>query len=364
MITRKIITAVGLIPCAVYLQAHAQDSVTLYGRIDQSIQFGNASGGHTVRMDGSDVAPTVWGLKGTEDLGGGYRAVFKLEDGFTASTGKIAGSGNLFYREAYVGLGGPFGQLTAGVNYTPFFMTLITFAQGPISTFGWGNASNNYFFVGSTRTNNSLRYDSPTYHGLSLKATYSFGTNGDPTQPGALGDTFSVGLSYRVGQFAADIDYLQQQAATSTPVSATTSTVVGNYVMAAASYDFNWFIPSLVVQTHRGGQNVAAASSATYQNPDNDYYDFSLTVPNIGPGIFLLDFGQYKDLARSSGDSTTMAIRYDYWLSKRTGLYVGFGHVRNGSTATFSMAGSQGAGLPAAPGESVTSGVVGIVTRF
>jgi predicted porin len=364
LFSKKLLSAIGLLSCGIYLPAFAQGSVTLYGRLDTAIQVGNGAGGRLTRLDSSEVAPSVWGMLGSEDLGGGYRALFKLEDGFSPTTGKIASTGALFYREAWVGLGGPFGQIQAGVNYTPFFTTLITFAQGPISTFGWGNASNNYFFVGTTRNNNAIRYQSPTFAGLSVRASYAFGSNGDPTLPSALGNTFSAGLVYRAGGFSADLDYLQQSAATVTPLNATTSTVMGNYVMAAAMYDFGWIQPSLIVQTHRGGQNVAGASTTTFQNPDNDYYDLSVLVRDIGPGTFLLDFGQYRLLGKSSGDSTTMAIRYDYWLSKRTGLYAGFGHVRNGSTATFSMASSQGPGFPTTPGGSVTSAVVGMMTRF
>ena len=361
---KKILPALGLLTCCVAAPAFAQSSVTLYGRIDTSVQVGDAGGKRLARIDSSNVAPSVWGLMGSEDLGAGYRAIFKLEDGFNPTTGSIAGAGALFGREAWVGLGGPFGQVQLGVNYTPFFTTLITFAQGPISTFGWGNASNNYFFLGTTRNNNSVRYQSPTFGGLTLRASYSLGSNGSTTLPSALGNTLSAGLAYRAARFSLDVDYLQQSAASLTPVTASSSTIMGNYVMLAMMYDFDWVQPAMLVQTHRGGQNVAASSTATFQNPDNDYYDLSMLVRHIGPGTILLDFGQYKRIGNSAGDSTSMAIRYDYWLSKRTGLYAGFGHVRNGSAATFTMSESQGAGFPTTPGASVTSFVVGMVTRF
>jgi predicted porin len=303
-------------------------------------------------------------MLGAEDLGGGYKAQFKLENGFNPTTGSIAGSGNLFGREAWVGLSGPFGQTQIGLVYTPFFTTLITFAQGPFSTFGWGNASNNYFFVGTTRNSNAVRYNSPTFAGLTFRASYSNGSNGDATLPAALGRTVSAGLAYRLGQFSADINYLQQSAATTTPVNAGTTTLQGKDAMIAMMYDFGWIQPSIIYSFHRDGQNVAAASTATFQNPDNNYYDLSVLVRHLGPGIVLLDFGQYTRLGRSSGDSTTMAIRYDYFLSKRTGVYAGFGHVRNGSTAAFTMAAAQGPGLPTKPGAGVTSFVVGLITRF
>jgi predicted porin len=361
---KKILSALCLLPCCAALPALAQSSVTLYGREDVSIQTGNAGGSRLTRLDSSNVAPSVWGLMGSEELGGGYRAIFKLEDGFNPTTGSIAGAGALFGREAWVGLAGPFGQTQIGVNYTPFFTTLITYAQGPISTWGWGNASNNYFFLGTTRNNNAIRYNSPTLGGLTLRASYSLGSNGSTTLPSTLGNTLSAGLNYRVGAFSMDADYLQQSAASVTPVGATTSTAVGNYFMAGMLYDFGWVEPAALVQTHRGGQNVAASSTSTFQNPDNDYYELSLLIRHIGPGTILLDYGQYKRVGDSDGDSTSMAIRYDYFLSKRTALYAGVGHVRNGSAATFTMSGSQGAGFPTHPGASVTSFVLGMVSRF
>ncbi|MGS0892946.1 porin [Burkholderia stagnalis] len=362
---RKTFSALCLLPCCCVVQpALAQNSVTLYGRTDVSVQTGHSGGGALTRLDSSNVAPSVWGILGSEELGGGYRAIFKLEDGFNPTTGSIAGSGALFGREAWVGLAGPFGQVQFGVNYTPFFTTLITYALGQASTWGWGNASNNYFFIGTTRNSNAVRYNSPRIAGLMLRASYSLGSNGNPDLPRTLGNTLSVGVNYRIGAFSMDVNYLQQSAAVGTPVSAGTSTTMGSYAMVGALYDFGWIEPSFLFQTHRGGQNVLAANSASFQNPDNDFYELALLIPHIGRGALLLDFGQYKRLGNSAGDSTSMAIRYDYSLSKRTTLYAGFGHVRNGSEATFTMSGSQGAGFPATPGASVTSGVVGIISRF
>jgi predicted porin len=67
--------------------AHAQSSVTLYGALDTSIAyFGNQQGanrsGGTFQLAAGNLSPNLWGLKGTEDLGGGLSAIFKLESGF------------------------------------------------------------------------------------------------------------------------------------------------------------------------------------------------------------------------------------------------------------------------------------------
>ena len=70
--------------------AHAQSSVTLYGVIDAGVVYannahtpGSASSGQSWGVGSGNVSDTLWGLKGSEDLGGGMHAIFKLEDGLT-----------------------------------------------------------------------------------------------------------------------------------------------------------------------------------------------------------------------------------------------------------------------------------------
>ncbi len=105
--------------------AMAQSGLTLYGNIDASVVTASNIGPTAERRTSfgeGNWAPSVWGLKGTEDLGSGMRAHFRLEGGFNAGTGGIANGGTtgVFSRMANVGLSGPFGSLTAGLNLTPF----------------------------------------------------------------------------------------------------------------------------------------------------------------------------------------------------------------------------------------------------
>ncbi|NKJ48197.1 hypothetical protein CIC12_15910 [Burkholderia sp. SG-MS1] len=104
--------------CVAAAPVLAQSSVTLYGRVDTSIELMNFGPSHAVRMGSGDIFAMQFGLKGAEDLGGGYRAIFKLENGFNSATGALGNNGALFGREAWVGLTGPFGIMQAGVNYT------------------------------------------------------------------------------------------------------------------------------------------------------------------------------------------------------------------------------------------------------
>jgi predicted porin len=81
-------------------------------------------------------------------------------------------------------------------------------------------------------------------------------------------------------------------------------------------------------------------------------------------GSVLVSFGQYFLKSDGDGDSTSYGIRYDYHLSKRTGVYVGVAGVRNHSKASFSVSNAGSPGIPVAAGKNITSMIAGIVHMF
>src|SRR5689334_13059243 len=98
--------------------AHAQSTVTLYGISDEGFMFNNnAKGKHLYSMASGVMQGSRWGLRGTEDLGGGLKAVFVLENGFDVNTGALKQGGLEFGRQAYVGLSSGFGTVTLGRQY-------------------------------------------------------------------------------------------------------------------------------------------------------------------------------------------------------------------------------------------------------
>ncbi|RKF36119.1 hypothetical protein BCY88_36595 [Paraburkholderia fungorum] len=101
--------------------AHAQSSVTMYGLIEEGINFTNNGGdGPAYKIQSGDVVGSRWGIKGNESLGGGVSAVFRLESGFNASNGALARDGRIFGRQAYIGLSSQqYGTLTLGRQYDP-----------------------------------------------------------------------------------------------------------------------------------------------------------------------------------------------------------------------------------------------------
>ncbi|HKT92065.1 MAG TPA: porin, partial [Paraburkholderia sp.] len=145
--------------------AQAQSSVTLYGVIDEAFQFvhnADAEGNNLYRMQGGNLQGSRWGLKGTEDLGGGLKAIFQLESGFDINSGTSLQSGRLFGRQAFVGLTHQqYGTVTLGRQYDPVvdMVQPLTADNYWGSTFATpGDVDNN---DNSSRTNNAIKYLSP-----------------------------------------------------------------------------------------------------------------------------------------------------------------------------------------------------------
>ncbi|AIP33930.1 gram-negative porin family protein [Paraburkholderia xenovorans LB400] len=158
--------------------------MTLYGVVDEGIDYVNNSGGSSlVRLrDGTwdGIFGSRFGLKGSEDLGGGLKAIFKLESGFDATNGKNLQGGRMFGRSAYVGLSNDrVGTVTFGRQYdlvTDYLQPVTSNGQftGPFVHAGdIDNTANTY------RVDNAVKYASPSFGGLTFGGMYSFsGGNG------------------------------------------------------------------------------------------------------------------------------------------------------------------------------------------
>jgi predicted porin len=191
--------------------AHAQSSVTLYGIIDTSITYVNhADGGKNQwsisNSNAGDLSGTRWGLKGTEDLGGGLATIFQLENGFDPGNGTLQQGKREFGRQAFVGLqSNQFGTVTLGRQYDPSvdLVQAITADNYFGSVFATPGDVDNY--DNSFRINNSIKYVSPTYAGFQVEAMYAFG--GVAGQTGS-GQTWSVGAAYNNGPIGVAASYL------------------------------------------------------------------------------------------------------------------------------------------------------------
>ncbi|MGN6651638.1 porin [Trinickia sp.] len=187
--------------------AFAQNSVTLYGLIDEGLNYtNNVQGGHNYELASGDVQGSRWGLKGTEDLGNGLKAVFQLENGFDVNSGRLGQSSRMFGRQAFVGLSSDAGTVTLGRQYD----AVVDYLAPTTANGNWGGSLLSHPFDNdntdnSFRVNNTIKYASPDYAGFQFGGTYSF-SNGTGFSNNRQ---YSLGGQYQNGGLLVAAAYLQ-----------------------------------------------------------------------------------------------------------------------------------------------------------
>ncbi|ASW04182.1 porin [Paraburkholderia aromaticivorans] len=335
--------------------AHAQSSVTLYGIIDEGFDMvTNNKGGHVYQLASGVMQGNRFGLTGAEDLGGGMKAVFLLENGFNLNSGTLSQNGLMFGRQAWVGLATQYGTVTLGRQYDSIFDYASPLAAGLLGGGVYGahpgdldNSNIDY------HSNNTIKYASPNFSGFKFGGTYSLGGT-----PGSFTNNqiWSLGASYNQGPVALGAAYLNARnpgtgmfstAASSLPEALMTPLYSG--FMSANTFqliDFGGsyrFGPATLGVTYTNakfmdlGSNpmptgakgpasgYATGSTATFNDVQvNFIYRFT-------PALQLLLASDYVDrnaLTEQNGKSVERAkyLQYDasldYSLSKRTDVYV------------------------------------------
>lgn len=302
--------------------AFAQSSVTLYGIADIHVDSRKSPGvsGRTTKVESSGIYESRFGFKGSEDLGGGLKANFQLEQGFALDAG-TASTGQAFSRQSWVGLSGDFGDFRAGKTWSAF---------DDIS--GATQATKNSVFAPNAgvwlttsykdNPNNGLYYASPTFGGFSGVVSYGFGENKTATV--GAGSVVSMHLKYNGGPVYAGIAQ-QNEKATAASTAIKFTRVNGSYDLGAvkllASYGRvasgdkstkEWQLgvdvpvtPALMIS----GGVARSTGGITGFTPDASYIGKTANVTSPGA----------PDVER-----TGMSVMAFYSLSKRTTLYSAF----------------------------------------
>jgi predicted porin len=319
----------------------AQTNVTAYGVVDQYFDYSRAGSNSASRVQSGGLDGSRLGFRGEEALGGGLKAVFQLEAGFDADTGTSGQGGILFGRQSYVGLGGDFGLVTLGRQYSSYYDTLVNYGLG--GGLAWGNATE-YFNEGSMlRINNSVKYESPNFGGFAFKGLYGMGENSAPGMH-STGNVGSVSGQYDRGPFSIGLSYSTRQ---------TLPFNMERWTGFGTSYNFGPVKPSFLMTDVRDDIGLNR----------NNTFEVSAEIPLTNSSL-LLDVGYFRDRTRPNANGTAYSLRYDYFMSKRTTLYTGVAYIKADRTATFGINGSTGAGLTGAPGDNSRSLIAGIRHRF
>ncbi|AXF19518.1 porin [Burkholderia pyrrocinia] len=321
--------------------AHAQSSVTLYGIIDEGLLFNNNAGGkHLYSMASGVMQGSRFGLRGTEDLGGGLKAIFTLENGFDVNNGKLGQGGLMFGRQAYVGLSSQFGTVTLGRQYD----SVVDFV-GPLEA---GDQWGGYIaahpgdldnFNNAYRVNNAVKFTSQSFGGFSFGGLYSFGGQAGQFSKNQI---WSLGAGYNNGPLVLGVGYLNARTpgnfggmfnnGSTAATTAVTSPVYGAYANNANTYQ--------VIGAGGAYTFGAATIGATYSNTKfkgfsvGPFVNQTATFNNgeinfkyqLTPALILGAAYDYTQGSKIDGNSAAKyhqgSLGVDYFLSKRTDVYV------------------------------------------
>ncbi|QIL73881.1 porin (plasmid) [Diaphorobacter sp. HDW4B] len=341
----SILTA-ALLGCS---SAHAQQqsSVTIYGILDQYVNYLSSSSGTSVKaLEDGGYKKSRFGLRGFEDLGGGYRVRFTLESGLSADTG-VAGdtSGRFFDRQSWVGIVTPYGEIRAGRQNSTF---LVRGDNMDYTGRALGSIINT--FPVSTRYDNDLSYLSPRIGGVMLEAHAALPEAADGSNRQV---TYQAFIDYSDDRFKIGYGALRQ----APPKNATVDVAVV-YQSAYASWKFGdgtvylagvrsnnstSAVPSGFLLNPTGGApsggGLISGTSADARRYFNVYQisaDYMLT-PQLRIGGA---WGRIDDTSNSGRDAVGGSVGAFYNISKRTMFYTVVDTLKNGPNGGFRMSGS------------------------
>jgi predicted porin len=327
--------------------AQAQSNVTIYGILDAAIvgESGGSAGKLTKVTSGAASASRL-GFRGTEQLAGGVSAFFTLETGAKIDTGDVDAAGTIFNRQAFVGLKGAAGAVALGRQYTPYHTTLV--AADPFGT-GYAGSSKNLFPDSGTnvRTSNTVTYASPNVHGVDLALAYSVGEQ----SANSTGRQFGGAIGYAQGPLVVRLAYNSKNGdVAAAPGVAAVSRSLGRNALLAANYDFKVARLYVAYGVDKG------FNSAPLGNANNPYGGvrptpsvdgaevlLGLSAP-LGKGTLMASVMRKDDKTAFNQDARSWGIGYLYALSKRTGLYAAYAHIRNENGAGYTVANNTEAG--------------------
>jgi len=307
----KLIALAVLAACGA---ASAQSNVSVYGRLDLSVgseqnQLTNAS--KSVVSSGL-LTTSRLGFRGTEDLGGGLKAIFQIETtldpdapGTNSQTG-VARATTLGDRTAIVGLTGGFGTVKLGRTDTIFD----DIRDLGVSSSLWDSEftpTKNVYGTGisdySSRADNQIRYESPSFSGFTFGVSLGLDEQSTPVKR----DIVAYNLRYKAGALDVGLGYQEQK----------NETAASNreYTALSGAYNFG------VARLSAGYQHAKTGNN----NKDNEY---SIGV-NVPMDKFNFSLGYANSKAENAAGATTakgsgFALGVTYSLSKRTSVYAGW----------------------------------------
>ena len=336
--------------------------VTVYGLIDVAVEHVTrvgADGKGLNRMaSATGTLPSRIGFRGSEDLGGGLRAVFVLEQGFAPDAGTFTQGGRAFGRQSWVGLAGPWGSVTVGRQYTMLFWSVLDADILGTNIYGSGSLDP---YVPNARADNAIGYRG-TFAGLTVGATFSLGRDGvnagNPAGTNCAGEA-TDGRACREWSVLAKYDSASWGAALAVDeIRGGPGAFAGLASSAAKDTRLSVNGYANLVDLRIGLGLIRRDNDGSALAPRSDlWYAGALYAATpllkFDAEVFRLAFKGRPER------STLVAVRAAYSLSKRTAVYATAGHIANdGAQALSISAGAPGsAPLPGAAQSGLAAGL-------
>lgn len=324
--------AVAAVLCMSSGMASAQSSVQVFGIIDAGILTQNktsAAGKNLTRLETSGLRQSVWGLKGTEDLGGGLKAFFNLESHFDTDTGAIHGTGDapgsgtiLFRRQANVGLSGSWGTVIIGRQYGPALLAHLAteprfFKEQFSNLYAWAYNQLEPIIPGAVNRQNdvgifmknSIQYRN-TFGPVSGGILYSLG---EEAGKGSNGSILALGLAYSGPvSLSFSYEYMKDQ---NTGEKTIEHTGVGAAVpFGEFTFKTNWL---------NAKNNSAAGADVSEVNGIGVGVDYKWHPQHTATVAYY----DNKDKLNKTNHTKNLVISNDYAISKRTTIYTALAYV-------------------------------------
>ncbi|MGY6158901.1 porin [Paraburkholderia strydomiana] len=364
--------------------AHAQSTVTLYGVLDSGLLYQSTSAatflptarnqGHVYQLKDGGIYASFWGLKGSEDIGGGYKINFRLQGSFNSSNGRMGlpdtpGTTAIFNQYAMIGASGPFGSFDAGRQIIPmiyamaetdvrgaqYFGSILTAWLGVNQAAGWPGTSTNAP-IGALYDSNALVYTSPKFYGASLALEYAPGGVAGQFQGGtreiAVLKYSNYGLNLSAVYYNGHDTNPYPITYPATPAAVATGQANNRFYYFGALYSIAGFSIS---GSYGVGKNPARSDTVNFEMASAGLgYQFSPRF-KVTSGFYYL-----KDRNHSANHSSEFSLGAEYNVSARTKAYAQVGYVDNKGIMNQTII----YGAPVAPGVSTTAAMVGIRHTF
>ncbi|POR51097.1 putative porin [Paraburkholderia eburnea] len=340
------------------VSASAQSSVTLYGIVDNGIQYETGGPkGHVFGAQSGGWAQSRFGLKGAEDIGGGTKAIFQLESRLNTQNGSVA-NGSFFEGQATVGVqNDTWGQLKLG-NMGSAEISQYSGDVDPQQTkkYAIGTLVRGRIF---SQAGNGVEYLSPKIGGFIVQGQYDLTNStkwnaGSPgSAPGQLGTSSGLGsaqgrsdgikLSYQTGGLFWQATYDEVRDADG---QFSNVYLASRSILTGATYAFGPVVGYIGYQ-HLSAPNASNAGyfgSATptalpagTSLPTAVNHEWIGAIWQSTPALAITGAVYHANANRGNGNATLFTLGVNYSLSKRTLLYTELGYVRNSATSNIGL---------------------------